>query len=30
MKKNLDPQKFPLKLRHNDYKGLKYDTKGKK
>ncbi|MBF4474905.1 MULTISPECIES: DUF2207 domain-containing protein [Methanobacterium] len=27
--KNLDPQKFPLKLRHNDYKGLKYDTKGK-
>ncbi len=27
--KNLEPQKFPLKLRHNDYNGLKYDKKGK-
>ena len=27
--KNLNPQKFPIKLRHNDYNGLKYDKKGK-
>ena len=26
---DLDPQNFPIKLRHNDYNGLKYEKKGK-
>lgn len=26
---NLNPQDYPLKLRHNDYKGLKYEEKDK-
>lgn len=28
-KDGLNPEDFPIKLRHNDYKGLKYDKKGK-
>lgn len=28
-KENLNPEEYPLKLRHNDYKGLEYEIKGK-
>lgn len=28
-KDGLNPEDFPIKLRHNDYKGLKCDKKGK-
>jgi len=27
--KNLDPRDFPILLRHDDYKGLRYERKGK-
>ncbi len=28
-KENLNPEDYPIKLRHNDYCGLKYEIKGK-